>query len=66
MDAFEPPKYLAGLISAANDGAKSAQTTLLDVWQSFRSEMDRLFDCFGGGSVSDCCAGCSNRRGAVH
>jgi hypothetical protein len=47
MAAFEPPKYLASLIPAANDGAKSAQTTLLGVWQSFRSEMDRLFDRFG-------------------
>jgi HSP20 family protein len=26
-----------------------AQTSLPDVWQSFRSEMDRLFDRFGGG-----------------
>jgi HSP20 family protein len=26
-----------------------AQTTLPDVWQSFRSEMDRLFDRFSGG-----------------
>src|ERR1700751_3013135 len=26
-----------------------ATTTLPDVWQSFRSEMDRLFDRFGGG-----------------
>ena len=25
MDAFEPPKYLASLIAAVNDGAKSAQ-----------------------------------------
>ena len=29
--------------------APAAQTTLPDVWQSFRSEMDRLFDRFGGG-----------------
>jgi HSP20 family protein len=29
--------------------APPAQTTLPDVWQSFRSEMDRLFDRFGGG-----------------
>jgi HSP20 family protein len=29
--------------------APSAQTTLPDVWQSFRSEMDRLFDRFGTG-----------------
>jgi Pentapeptide repeats (8 copies) len=29
MDAFEPPKYLASLIAAANDGAKSAQTGAL-------------------------------------
>src|SRR5271166_2966910 len=28
--------------------APPAQTTLPDVWQSFRSEMDRLFDRFGG------------------
>jgi HSP20 family molecular chaperone IbpA len=48
-DAFAPPKYFASLISAANDGAKSAQTTLLDVWQPFRSKMDRLFDRFGSG-----------------
>jgi len=26
-----------------------AQTNVPDVWQSFRSEMDRLFDRFGGG-----------------
>jgi len=26
MDDFEPPKYLASLIAAINDGAKSAQT----------------------------------------
>jgi hypothetical protein len=25
MEAFEPPKYLASLIAAVNDGAKSAQ-----------------------------------------
>jgi len=49
MDAFAPPKSPASLISAANDGAKLARTTLLDVWQSFRSEMDRLVDRFGGG-----------------
>src|SRR5271157_3424759 len=29
--------------------APPAQTNVPDVWQSFRSEMDRLFDCFGGG-----------------
>jgi HSP20 family protein len=29
--------------------APPAQTTIPDVWQSFRSEMDRLFDRFGGG-----------------
>jgi hypothetical protein len=29
MDAFEPPKYLASLIAAVNDGAKSAQTGAL-------------------------------------
>ena len=29
--------------------APPAQTSLPDVWQSFRSEMDRLFDRFGGG-----------------
>jgi HSP20 family protein len=29
--------------------APPAQTTLPDVWQSFRSEMDRLFDRFGSG-----------------
>ena len=29
--------------------APPAQTNLPDVWQSFRSEMDRLFDRFGGG-----------------
>ena len=29
--------------------APPAQTTLPDVWQSFRGEMDRLFDRFGGG-----------------
>jgi hypothetical protein len=26
MDSFEPPKYLASLIAAINDGAKAAQT----------------------------------------
>jgi hypothetical protein len=26
MEAFEPPKYIASLIGAVNDGAKSAQT----------------------------------------
>jgi hypothetical protein len=26
IDTFEPPKYLAGLIAAINDGAKAAQT----------------------------------------
>ena len=29
--------------------APPAQTSLPDVWQSFRSEMDRLFDRFGSG-----------------
>src|SRR5246127_1786470 len=29
--------------------APPAQTTLPDVWQSFRGEMDRLFDRFGSG-----------------
>ena len=29
--------------------APPARTALPDVWQSFRSEMDRLFDRFGGG-----------------
>src|SRR5271169_2912544 len=29
--------------------APPAQTNVPDVWQSFRSEMDRLFDRFGGG-----------------
>jgi len=29
--------------------APPARTTLPDVWQSFRSEMDRLFDRFGSG-----------------
>jgi HSP20 family protein len=29
--------------------APPVQTTLPDVWQSFRSEMDRLFDRFGSG-----------------
>jgi HSP20 family protein len=29
--------------------APPAQTNLPDVWQSFRNEMDRLFDRFGGG-----------------
>ena len=29
--------------------APAAQTTLPDVWQSFRSEMDRVFDRFGRG-----------------
>jgi HSP20 family protein len=29
--------------------APPAQTTIPDVWQSFRGEMDRLFDRFGGG-----------------
>ena len=29
--------------------ALPAQTTVPDVWQSFRSEMDRLFDRFGSG-----------------
>ena len=29
--------------------APPAQSTVPDVWQSFRSEMDRLFDRFGGG-----------------
>jgi HSP20 family protein len=29
--------------------APPAQSTLPDVWQSFRSEMDRLFDRFGAG-----------------
>jgi len=29
--------------------ALPAQTTLPDVWQSFRAEMDRLFDRFGSG-----------------
>ena len=29
--------------------AAPAQTNVPDVWQSFRSEMDRLFDRFGGG-----------------
>lgn len=29
MDAFEPPKYLANLITGVNDGAKSAQTGAL-------------------------------------
>ena len=29
MDAFEPPRYLASLIAAVNDGAKSAQTGVL-------------------------------------
>jgi HSP20 family protein len=29
--------------------APSGQTTLPDVWQSFRGEMDRLFDRFGSG-----------------
>jgi HSP20 family protein len=29
--------------------APPAQTTTPDVWQSFRSEMDRLFDRFGSG-----------------
>jgi HSP20 family protein len=29
--------------------APPAQTTVPDVWQSFRSEMDRLFDRFGSG-----------------
>jgi hypothetical protein len=27
MEAFEPPKYLASLIAAVNDGAKSAQAS---------------------------------------
>jgi hypothetical protein len=26
MEGFEPPKYITSLISAINDGAKSAQT----------------------------------------
>jgi uncharacterized protein YjbI with pentapeptide repeats len=29
MDAFEPPKYIASLIAAINDGAKAAQTGAL-------------------------------------
>jgi len=29
--------------------AQPAQSTLPDVWQSFRSEMDRVFDRFGSG-----------------
>jgi hypothetical protein len=29
MDSFEPPKYLASLIAAINDGAKAAQTGAL-------------------------------------
>jgi len=29
--------------------AQTTQTTLPDVWQSFRSEMDRVFDRFGSG-----------------
>jgi HSP20 family protein len=29
--------------------AAPAETTVPDVWRSFRSEMDRLFDRFGGG-----------------
>src|SRR6516162_6468748 len=29
--------------------APTARTALPDVWQSFRGEMDRLFDRFGGG-----------------
>ena len=29
MEAFEPPKYIASLIAAVNDGAKSAQTGAL-------------------------------------
>src|SRR6516165_4176281 len=29
MDSFEPPRYLASLIAAVNDGAKSAQTGVL-------------------------------------
>jgi HSP20 family protein len=32
--------------------APPAQTTVPDVWQSFRSEMDRLFDRFGSGFPS--------------
>jgi HSP20 family protein len=31
--------------------APPARTAVPDVWQSFRSEMDRLFDRFGGGGL---------------
>ena len=31
MEQFEPPKYIAGLIAAINDGAKSAQLGALAV-----------------------------------
>jgi hypothetical protein len=36
-----------------------AQTNVPDVWHSFRGEMDRLFDRFGGGFGFRRCAACS-------